>query len=61
MKTREKISGTFRTEALGTLFADIRSVVSTARKHSRNLLATLAEILHAPKAPGDSFVDGAKN
>jgi len=61
MKTREKISGTFRTEGHATLFADIRSVVSTARKQSRNLLVTLAQMLHAPEALGDSLADGAKN
>lgn len=61
MKTREKISGTFRAGEHAMLFADIRSVVSTARKQSRNLLASLAEMLHAPKALGDSLADGAKN
>lgn len=61
MKTREKISGTFRTEEHALLFADIRSVVSTARKQSRNLLGTLAEMFRAPGQLGDSLVDGAKN
>lgn len=35
MKTREKISGTFRTTEHATLFADIRSVVSTALRIHR--------------------------
>ena len=61
MKTREKISGTFRTEEHAAHFADIRSVVSTARKQSRNLLATLAQMLHSPKALGDSLVDPTKS
>jgi len=61
MKTREKISGTFRTAEHATLFADIRSVVSTARKQSRGLLATLGQMLHAPQSLGDSLVDGSKS
>jgi transposase len=61
MKVREKISGTFRTAEHATLFADIRGVVSTARKQSRNLLATLAEMLHAPETLGESLVEGAKS
>jgi len=59
MKTREKISGTFRSEEHARGFADIRSVVSTARKQSRNLLTTLAEMLRAPAALGDSLVEEA--
>jgi hypothetical protein len=61
MKTREKISGTFRSENHATLFADIRSVVSTTRRQSRNLLSTLREMLRAPGTLGDSLVKGAKN
>lgn len=61
MKTREKISGTFRSDEHATLFADIRSVVSTARKQSRNLLDTLAEMLRAPEHLGESLVVGAKD
>lgn len=61
LKVREKISGTFRTAEHATLFAEIRGVVSTARKQSRNLLATLAEMLHAPETLGDSLVEGAKS
>lgn len=60
MKIREKISGTFRTEEHATLFADIRSVIATARKQSRNLIATLAQMLQTPEALGDSLVDEAK-
>jgi len=61
MKTREKVSGTFRSEEHAALFADLRSVVSTARKQSRNLLGTLAEMLHAPEVLGGSLVEGAKD
>lgn len=61
MKVREKISGTFRTAEHATLFVDLRVVVSTARKQSRNLLATLAEMLRAPETLGDSLVEGAKS
>ena len=61
MKTHEKISGTFRSEEHAALFADIRSVISTARKQSRNLLASLARMLHAPVVLGGSLVDEAKN
>jgi len=60
MKIREKISGTFRTEEHATLFADIRSVIATARKQSRNLIATLAQMLQTPGTLGDSLVDEAK-
>jgi len=38
MKTREKISGSFRSEDHAALFADVRSAITTARKQSRNLL-----------------------
>ena len=61
MKTREKISGTFRSEEHARMFADIRSVISTAHKQSRNLLNALGEMLRAPGALGDSLVDGAKS
>lgn len=61
MKTREKISSTFRSEDHATLFADIRSVISTVRKQSCNLLDTLGEMLRTPGQLGDSLVDGAKN
>ena len=61
MKTREKISGTFRSEDHAVHFADIRSVISTARKQSRNLINTLSEMLRAPSSLGDTLVDGAKS
>ena len=41
MKVRMKISGTFRTLEGAQVFADLRSVISTARKHGLNILETL--------------------
>jgi transposase len=41
MKVRMKISGAFRTFQGAQTFADIRSVISTARKHGLNILDTL--------------------
>jgi transposase len=42
MKVKMKISGSFRTLEGAQIFARLRSVVSTARKHGRNILQTLA-------------------
>ena len=51
MKVKMKISGSFRTLDGAKTFASLRSVVSTARKHGRNILQTLTapprEILRA--------------
>src|SRR5271166_2839055 len=41
MKVKMKISGSFRTLAGAQIFAQLRSVVSTARKHGRNILQIL--------------------
>jgi transposase len=43
MKVRMKISGAFRTFDGAQTFADIRSVISTARKHGLNILDTLTQ------------------
>ncbi len=43
MKVRMKISGAFRTFDGAQTFAHIRSVISTARKHSLNILDTLTQ------------------
>jgi transposase len=43
MKVRMKISGSFRTFDGAKTFADIRSVISTARKHRLNILQTLTQ------------------
>jgi len=42
MKLRMKISETFRTLEGSQVFADIRSVISTVRKHGDNISETLA-------------------
>jgi transposase len=41
MKVRMKISGGFRTMAGAEIFATMRSVISTARKHGINILRAL--------------------
>lgn len=55
MKTREKISGTFRSAAGAEHFAEIRSVVSTAKKQSRNVLKTLTEMFRSPVETGTAL------
>jgi transposase len=42
MKLRMKVSGTFRTPEGAEVFADIRSNISTVRKHGGNIIVTLA-------------------
>jgi transposase len=42
MKVKMKISGSFRTHEGAQIFASLRSIVSTARKHGCNILRTLA-------------------
>jgi transposase len=42
MKVKMKISGSFRTLEGAQIFARLRSVVSTARKQTCNILQTLA-------------------
>jgi transposase len=42
IKLRMKISGTYRTLECAQVFTDIRSVISTVRKHGANILETLA-------------------
>ena len=42
MKVKMKISGSFRTLEGAQIFATLRSIVSTARKHGCNILRTLA-------------------
>jgi len=70
MKTREKIClrpsslrsgcGTFRSAEHPRAFCDIRSVISCARKLSRDVLATLRELLKAPTELGESLARGGK-
>ncbi|MGA7199818.1 IS66 family transposase, partial [Roseiarcus sp.] len=42
MKVKMKISGSFRTLEGAQIFATVRSIVSTARKHGCNIFRTLA-------------------
>jgi transposase len=42
MKTRQKISGSFRTDTGAAQFAILRSVISTASKNAWDILQTLA-------------------
>lgn len=50
MKCKQKISGCFRSTDGAVDFANIRSVLSTARKQNLNLLKVLADIFsgHLP-------------
>jgi len=43
MKVKQKISGGFRSEDGASHFATIRFVISTAKKHGRNVIQALAE------------------
>lgn len=61
MKTREKISGTFRGVDHPRAFADLRSIISTAHKQSRNLLGTLVEMFRSPHTLGKSLASRPKN
>lgn len=54
VKTRQKISGCFRTLHGARLFAPIRSDISTCRKQGRNILD---ELEHA--VVGKSFIHSA--
>ncbi len=43
MKVKQKISGSFRTEAGAHTFTILRTAMSTARKHGWNILHTLSQ------------------
>jgi transposase len=58
MKTREKISGTFRSDDHAAAFCDLRSVISTARKQSRDILETLRQLIGSPDALGADLAQG---
>jgi transposase len=45
MKCKQKISGGFRTKQGAENFAKIRSVISTAKKQGRNVMAILTQVL----------------
>jgi len=71
MKTREKIClrpsplrsgcGTFRSAEHPRAFCDIRSIISSARKQSRDVLQTLRELLKAPAELGQSLARGGES
>ncbi len=57
MKVREKISGTFRSDAHASAFCDIRSIISSARKQSRKIIGTLADLIRSPLTLGQRLAD----
>lgn len=57
MKTREKISGTFRSEEHARAFCDIRSVISTLRKQTCDTLAGLAQLIQSPQVLGEKLAE----
>jgi len=59
MKTREKISGTFRSEQNAQAFCDLRSVISTARKQSHRIIDALTQVVHSPENLGKLLVDSS--
>jgi transposase len=52
MKTREKISGTFRSDSHASAFCDIRSIISSARKQSRKMIEALTSLIQSPVTLG---------
>lgn len=58
IKVREKISGTFRSEEHGQSFCDIRSIISSARKQSCEILQVLAHMISSPQSLGVSLAQG---
>jgi hypothetical protein len=59
MKVREKISGTFRSEEHGKGFCDLRGIITSARKQSRAMLATLDDLITRPNELGLSIAKGS--
>lgn len=55
MKVREKISGTFRSEAHGKAFCELRGVVSSVRKQGRSMLESLRDLILSPAKLGESL------
>ena len=52
MKTREKISGTFRSDSHAAAFCDIRSIISSARKQSHKMIEALTALIQSPVSLG---------
>ena len=52
MKVREKISGTFRSDTHARAFCDIRSIISSARKQSREIDPLSNHLDQIPRDPG---------
>ena len=48
MKTREKISGTFRSTEHTQAFCNIRSVISTLKKQGRSVMSGISEMMRTP-------------
>jgi hypothetical protein len=57
MKTREKISGTFRSDQHAQAFCDLRGVISCAVKQARNLLDTLTALLKSLVELGNALAN----
>ena len=63
-RTRQKVSGTFRTTDGATAFATVRGYLSTAKKQEQPLLAALPSVLaghaldaHNPLSPDATHVE----
>ena len=55
MKTREIISGTFRSETHARAFCDIRSIISSVRKQSRGMIGSLTTLVKSPETLGNQL------
>jgi len=52
VKIKQKVSGTFRTRSGAETFCDIRSYISTVRKHGLNVIDAIYDALaHSPFIP----------
>ena len=55
MKVHEKISGTFRSEAHGKAFCELRGILSSVRKQGRGILESLKDLIVSPAKLGKSL------
>ena len=60
MKVREKISGTFRSEAHGKAFCELRGIISSVRKQGRAMLASLKDLILSPAKLGESLASAKR-